>query len=327
FEKYARVYKLDCSSSLKALKADLEHGGNVQTAVFSKDGRLLITGSNDETIRVWSLLDNVKLMDSMEGMGVPITSLSVSGNTLISASHSAYYLKIWSLAYDCQHKTVTPFHNRTAIIGLSQDGKLVCFPQTGDLEKIVIWNCEEGVKLQTLAAGSVICCLMVVQLKKLLVCGLRSGSLLVFDMGTWQRLGCQLPPGQGEAVQCVAVSRSEEQLAAVYSSSVVVYGLHSTGADPVLGEVLVTFSTPPRFASSSVAVLSDCRVLLGVDTGELYLYTAANTPPTVLEPHGCRVTCLETSHNELYALSGCQGPIQRIWNLSERRWDYEMSYK
>ncbi|XP_078077476.1 NACHT domain- and WD repeat-containing protein 1 [Mustelus asterias] len=370
FGKYARVYKLDCSSVLKALKTDLKHGGSVQTAVISKDGRLLITGSNDETIRmgcptsslanlfgrqffrhssatgssgqnwdyrssprfgvqdhVWSLLDNAKLMDSMEGMGVPITSLLVSGSTLISASCSAYYLKIWSLAYDHQHKTVTPFHNCTAIIDLSQDGKLVCFPQTGDLEKLVIWNSEEGVALHTLDTSSEIFCLAVVQLKKLLICGLRSGSLLVYCMGTWQRLACQLLPGQGEAVQCIAVSRSEAQLVVAYSSSIVVYELHNAEAESVLGDILATFHTPPRFALSSVAVRSDCSVLLGMDTGELHLYTAASSLPTILEPHDSRVTCLETSHNELYALSGCEGPIQRIWNLSERKWDYEMSYK
>ncbi|XP_078423676.1 NACHT domain- and WD repeat-containing protein 1 [Cetorhinus maximus] len=327
FGKYVRIFKLDCSSILKVLKTDLEHGGRVQTAVISQDGRLLITGSNDETIRVWSLLDDVKLMDSVEGMGAPTTLLLVSGNTLISASRSAYYLKIWSLAYNRQHKTITPFHNRTAITGLSQDGKLVCFPKTGDWDKMVIWNPEEGVMLHTLDVGSQILCLAVVQLKKLLICGLRSGSLLVFCMATWQKLVCHLLPRQWEAVQCVAVSRNEEKLAVAYSSSIIVYELHSAESDLVLGEVLVTFHMLPQFTLSSITVLSDCSVLLGMVTGELHLYTAGSSPPAVLEPHDSTVTCLETSHNELYALSGCQGPIQRIWNLSVRRWDHEMSYK
>ncbi|XP_067906172.1 NACHT domain- and WD repeat-containing protein 1 [Heterodontus francisci] len=327
FGNYVRVFKLDCSSILKALTMDLEHGGRVQTAVINRDGSLLITGSIDETIRVWSLLHNVKLMDAMEGMGAPITSLSLSGNTLISASRSAYYIKIWNLADNRQYKTTTPFHNRTAITGLSQDGILVCFPKTGDLEKIVIWNSEEGVALHLLDVGTEICCLAIVQLRKLLVCGLRSGSLLLFCMGTWQELACQLPPSHGEAVQCVAVSRSEEQLVVAYSSSIIVYTLCSAECDPVLGKVLVTFTPPSQAALSSIAVFSDCRVLLGTDTGELQLYTTGSSLPAILEPHDSRVTCLETSHNELYALSGCQGPIQRIWNLSARRWDYEMSYK
>eukprot|EP00061_Rhincodon_typus_P005753 g25638.t1 len=105
-------------------------------------GQMLANG----TRLVWSLLDKGKLVDSMEGMGVPITLLSVSGDTLISASRSAYYLKIWSLAYDRQRKTIAPFHNRTAIAGVSEDGKFVCFPKTGDLEKTVIWNPEEGLR-------------------------------------------------------------------------------------------------------------------------------------------------------------------------------------
>ncbi|XP_048404343.2 NACHT domain- and WD repeat-containing protein 1 isoform X2 [Stegostoma tigrinum] len=326
FRTYIRVYKLDCSSILKVLMTDLEHGGSVQAAVISQDGSSLITGCNDETIRVWSLLDKGKLVDSMEGMGVPITLLSVSGDTLISASRSAYYLKIWSLAYNRQCKTIAPFHNRTAIAGVSEDGKFVCFPKTGDLEKTVIWNPEKGVTLRTIDTGNEICILAVVQLKKLLLCGLRSGSLLVFCMETWQRLTCCQPPGPGETVQCLAVSRSEEQLATAYISCVMVHALHSAESDPLLGDTLATFSTMPRFVLSSMAVTSDCSVLLGMDTGELHLYTG-NSLPTILEPHNSRVTCLVTSHKEQYAFSGCQGPVQRIWNLREQQWDYEFSYK
>lgn len=80
----------------------------------------------------------------MEGMGVPLTSLSLSGNTLISASRSAYYLKIWNLSYDRQHTAVTPFHNRSTITGLTREGNSVCFPKTGESNKVVIWNAEEG---------------------------------------------------------------------------------------------------------------------------------------------------------------------------------------
>ncbi|GCC16897.1 hypothetical protein chiPu_0017383 [Chiloscyllium punctatum] len=326
FGKYIRVFKLDCSSILKVLLMDLEHSGSVQAAVISQDGSTLITGSNDETIRVWSLLDKGKLVDSMEGMGVPITLLSLSGNTLISASRSAYYLKIWSLAYNRQHKTIAPFHNRTAIAGISEDGKFVCFPKSGDLEKTVIWNPEEGVTLRTIDTGNEICRLAVVQLKRLLLCGLRSGALLAFCMETWQKLMCCQPPGPGETVQCLAVSRSEEQLATAYISCVMVRALHSAECDPLLGDTLATFPTLPRFVLTSMAVMSDCSVLLGMDTGELHLYTG-NSLPTVLEPHDSRVTCLEISHKEQYAFSGCQGPVQRIWNLQKQRWDCEFSYK
>ncbi|XP_067856040.1 NACHT domain- and WD repeat-containing protein 1 [Heptranchias perlo] len=327
FGKYARVFKLDRSSILKASTTDLDHGDAVQTAVISRDGHSLVTGSIDETIRVWSLSHNVKLMGSMEGMGVPITSLSVSGNTVISASRTAYYLKIWNLAYNRQHKTTTPFYNRTAITALSQDGNLVCFPKTGDLEKIVIWNSKEGVTLRTIDTGFEVCCLAVAQLRNLLVCGLASGSLLVFCMGTWQELACQPPPGHGEAVLCVAVSGDEERLAVVYGSSVTVYRLRCAESVPMLAEPLVMFPTPPRSAVSSIAVLSDSSVLLGTDTGQLHLFTAGSSAPALLEPHNSRVTCLEISHNELFAFSGCQGPIQRIWNLSAQRWDHEMYYK
>ncbi|XP_051886627.1 NACHT domain- and WD repeat-containing protein 1 [Pristis pectinata] len=329
FGKYAQVFKLDTNTILKASAMDLEHGDRVHTAVISRDESSLITGSVDETIRVWSLSPDVKLMDSIEGMGVPITSLLLSENTLISASRSAYYLKIWNLGYDRQHNTVTPFHNRSMITGLAQDGNLVCFPKTGDSKKVVVWNSEEGVALRTLGAGSELRCLAVAERRKAVVCGLQSGSLLVFCARGWQELERRPPaePGGGGAVQCLALSSREERLAAADCSSVRVYALGAAEPHPVLGQVLVTVTVPPRSVVSAVAVLADSSLLLGTDAGRLQLYSAGSPSPTALEPHDSRVTCLQTSHCERYAFSGCLGPVQRVWDLSTRRWQHQMFYK
>ncbi|XP_072123382.1 NACHT domain- and WD repeat-containing protein 1 [Mobula birostris] len=327
FGKYARVFKLDSNMIVKASPMDLEHGDKVHAAVISRDESSLITGSADETIRVWSLSPDVKLMDSIEGMGVPITSVLLSGNTLISTSRSAYYLKIWNLSYDRQHTTVTPFHNRSTITGLAQDGSLVCFPKMGDSKKVVVWNSEEGVALRTLSANSELCCLVVAQQRESVICGLRSGSLVVFCIrGQWEPEH-QTPPGHGGAIQCLALSSCEERLVLADRSSALVYALGVAGSDPVLGQVLFMVTVPPGSTPSSVAVLSDCSLLLGTDTGTLHLYRAESSSPTTLVPHDSRVTCLETSHNERYAFSGCQGPVQRVWNLSSGRWELEMFYQ
>ncbi|XP_032893653.1 NACHT domain- and WD repeat-containing protein 1 [Amblyraja radiata] len=328
FGKYARVFTLDASTIQKASAVDLEHGDKVHTGIISRDESLLVTGSADETIRVWSLSPNVKLVDSMEGMGVPLTSLTLSGNTLISASRSAYYLKIWNLSYDRQHTTVTPFHNRSTITGLIREDNSVCFPKTGESNKVVIWNAEEGVALGSLGLDTELCCLMVAQRRKALICGLASGCLAVFCTRTLRELERRPPPGPCGAVRYVTLSSGEERLATAGGSGLVsVYALGLAEAGPLLGELLLTVASPPGSVASSVAVLSDCSLLLGTDTGKLLLHTALCSMPTVLEPHDSRITCLETSHNELYVFSGCQGPVQRLWNLSRRHWQHEMAYK
>ncbi|MBN3306526.1 NWD1 protein, partial [Amia calva] len=142
-EKQVAVFWVH-SNSLERFLADcFEHGDIVQTAVFTNDRSMVITGAADETIRVWCLSNGV-LLDSFTGMGASITTLVLFHNIIISASRNTYYLKVWQLNYNQKHKTQTPLPGRTLCPTLSHNGDFVYFLKPTDKKEVTIWDYQSG---------------------------------------------------------------------------------------------------------------------------------------------------------------------------------------
>ncbi|KAM4608161.1 NACHT domain- and WD repeat-containing protein 1-like [Discoglossus pictus] len=260
-------------------------------------------------------------------MGVPVTALALQDTTLVSASSSAYYLKLWSLDYDKKHKTVPPFQDRTGCVALSDEGSRVYFPKTGDKHKVVIWSSEKGLVMDILEASSEVTCLEVAECKRTLFCGLVSGTVLAFPLDQRQDVSCIPPPGDNKAVICLSLSKKENRLAVAYNDLILVYDVNKGDPLPMLDGPI--HSIQPDISSSvcRVAVLENHTVLYGMTGGELCLFNSEENKSQELEPHGSKITCLETSNNEIYVLSGCRESVQRLWNLESGSWEHEMCYK
>ncbi|XP_030075789.1 NACHT domain- and WD repeat-containing protein 1 [Microcaecilia unicolor] len=327
FGKYVRIFQSESNALRKHLAVDLEHEDVVETALVCTSKEIAITGSQDETIRIWSLAEKGLLLNSLAGMGVPVTQLALHGNTLVSASRNAYYLKIWNLDYNPKHKTQAPFQDRTGCTALSHSGDLVYFPKTGDKHKIVVWDSLQGNSMDILDASSEVCCLEVAERKQLLFSGLASGTVLVFPLESRQDVMCIPPLEAQKAIQCIAVSKQEERLAVAYDDVVLVYNINSGDSSSEVEGPIHTFNPGGSVSISSVAVLADCRLIYGMENGELFLYECQTTKVVPLEAHGSQVTCIETSNRELHALSGCGDSIQRLWNLELCQWEHEMCYQ
>uniref|UniRef100_H3BFE0 NACHT and WD repeat domain containing 1 n=1 Tax=Latimeria chalumnae TaxID=7897 RepID=H3BFE0_LATCH len=326
FEKFIRIFKTQPNLLSRSSCPDLDHGDAVETASFSSDQSMLMTGSQDEIIRVWSLVKGLLLV-SLDGMGVPVTALVLAGSTLVSASRSAYYLKVWNLDYNKKNKSVTPFQDRTGLAAISHEGELVYFPKTGDKEKILVWNSLEGKTVDTLDASREVTCLEVAEMKKLLFCGLLSGTVLVFPVNFRQDTMCIPPRKSLGPTCCIGISKQEEKLAVAYENSICVFDINPGRHYSVIDGPIYEFSTWGPSAISSVAVLASYRVLYGMENGELCSHECKTSKVVSLDAHDSKVTCIAISNSERYALSGSQDTIQRLWNLDLSQWDHEMDYK
>ncbi|XP_018423713.1 PREDICTED: NACHT domain- and WD repeat-containing protein 1 [Nanorana parkeri] len=326
FGKQVQVFRADSNTLRTFLGSCLEHDDMVKTAVIHSQKNIIVTGSQDETIRVWSLSKRGALLDTFFGMGVSVTGLAMNGSTLISSSNSAYYLKLWNLDYDQKHKTLPPFQDRSGCVALSSGGDRVYFPKTGDKHKIVVWDTVQGLMTDILEASSEVTCLEVAKTKKILFCGLNSGTVLAFPLDQRQNVACIPPPEHNVAVICLSISKQESFLAVAHHDMILLYEVTKGDPIPMLDGPVHSINLQIPSAVSKVAIFEDQRVIYGTEKGDMCLFNPKKEEQC-LDSHASRVTCLETSTKEIYALSGCEDSVERLWNMETGCWEHEMCYK
>uniref|UniRef100_A0A8C8WFC0 NACHT and WD repeat domain containing 1 n=1 Tax=Panthera leo TaxID=9689 RepID=A0A8C8WFC0_PANLE len=326
FGRSVRIFLADSQGFHRFMATDLEHEDTVETASFGPENNLIVTGSRDALIQVWSLSEQGTLLDVLEGVGAPVSLLVWGGALVASASQQSSSFKVWDLTSVRQPRASTPFLDRTGLTAVSHDGSYVYFPKIGDKSKVTIWDLAEGEEQDVLDASSEVRCLEVAQRANLLFTGLVSGVVLVFPLNSRQDVMCIPPPEARKAINCMALSQGEERLAIAYDSIILVLDISPGDPCPVVDGPTYTFYTQLPETISSVAVLADCRVMYGMTDGDLFLYECANSKVFPLEAHGSRVTCVQVSHKEQLAVSGSEEALLCLWDLQACKWRFETSY-
>nr|XP_004404765.2 PREDICTED: NACHT domain- and WD repeat-containing protein 1 [Odobenus rosmarus divergens] len=326
FGRSVRIFLADSQGFHRFMATDLEHEDTVETAGFGPENNLIITGSRDALIQVWSLSEQGTLLDILEGVGAPVSLLAWSGALVASASQQSSSFKVWDLTYIQRPRACTPFLDRTGLTAVSHNGDYVYFPKIGDKNKVTIWDSAEGEEQDALDTSSEVRCLEVAQQANLLFTGLVSGVVLVFPLNSRQDVMCIPPPEARKAIKCMALSKGEEHLAIAYDSIVLVLDISPGDPCPIINGPTYTFYTQLPETISSVAVLADYRVIYGMTNGDLFLYECANSKVFPLEAHGSQVTCMQVSHKEQLVVSGSEEALLCLWDLQACKWRFQMSY-
>ena len=124
---------------------DISVGGHnepVTALALSPDGKTLVTGSRDRTIRVWDL-NTAKVVRTLQGHTDEVTSLAFSkdGNQLASSSKDQG-IRIWNLSSTDEHRNFAGHDGYVWSAVFSTDGKL--FASAGADKSIVIRNSLTG---------------------------------------------------------------------------------------------------------------------------------------------------------------------------------------
>nr|XP_020042150.1 NACHT domain- and WD repeat-containing protein 1 [Castor canadensis] len=326
FGTSVRVYLADSQGFHRFMATDLAHEDVVETAVFGPENNLILTGSRDALIQVWSLSEQGTLLDVLEGVGAPM-SLLVRGGTLVaSASQQSSTFKVWDVTYAQRPRTSAPFLDRTGLTAVSHNGSYIYFPKIGDKNKVTIWDLAEGEEQDCLDTSNEVRCLEVAEQTKLLFAGLVSGTVLVFPLESRQDVICIPPPEARKAINCMSLSKSEDHLAIAYDNIVLVLDVSPGDPCPVIDGPIYTFYTQLPETIASVAVLADYRVVYGMTNGDLFLYECVNSKVFPLEAHRSKVTCVEVSHKEQLAVSGSEDALLCLWDLQVCKWKFQMTY-
>lgn len=142
-----RLFDLDRGEQIGLLKG---HTNVINALAFSRDGRLLASGSGDKTVRIWSVADIGRMstapaLVTLEGHSDDIygAAFSPDGTKLVSASYDNT-LRLWDIANVATGRkvpspTVLRQHtDKARCVAYSPDGNYIV--SGGDDARILLWE-------------------------------------------------------------------------------------------------------------------------------------------------------------------------------------------
>ena len=115
----------DPCKDFRAHKSDVSclARGGVNGLAISPDGKLLVSGSWDKTVKLWSLPDGA-LVKTLEGHKGSVESVAIGsdGKLLVSGDHDAT-VKLWSLPDGALVKTLEDRGSTARSVAIGPDGE------------------------------------------------------------------------------------------------------------------------------------------------------------------------------------------------------------
>uniref|UniRef100_A0A3B3VQ23 NACHT and WD repeat domain containing 1 n=1 Tax=Poecilia latipinna TaxID=48699 RepID=A0A3B3VQ23_9TELE len=263
--------------------------------------------------QIWSVTTG-HLVDTLCGCNAPVTALLLYDHFVVSASSAADSVQLWSLTYDPSHKPLPHIPAGSAHSsygsGFSSDPARFC----------------PGSVSERLPVSAEVSCLELAQQKRLLLCGLRSGTVLIYPLALPQETLC-IPPPEGLApVLCLALGSQESLLAVAHWDTLRLFQVATRDGFPAVEGPLATaplLHAPP----SHMALLPHRRLLYGTAGGEVKLHDFGAGVGADLQPHSSGITCVTASNWETHALVGSQDATLRLWALDPVALDHTMEYQ
>ena len=131
------------------------HGNLVTSVAFSADSKLVVSGSDDRTIKIWDAATG-REMQTLKGHGDWVRSVAFSADSKLVVSGSGdRTIKIWDAATGREMQTLKGHGGWVTSVAFSADSKLVV---SGSHDRTIkIWDAATGREMQTLTIGTILC--------------------------------------------------------------------------------------------------------------------------------------------------------------------------
>ena len=179
------------------------HAAPVQAAAISADGEILVSGSWDNTIKIWNLATNA-IAKTLEGHSLRIRQVAITpdGQTLASASDDKTVM-LWDLASGSLKATLIGHSGPVYAVAISADGKTAV---SGSEDKTIkIWDLATGsIKATLRGHKGPVRAIAISPDSQTLVSGSADRSIAIWNLQTGAKISTLR--GHADLVRALAVS-------------------------------------------------------------------------------------------------------------------------
>ncbi|KAI0041923.1 WD40 repeat-like protein [Auriscalpium vulgare] len=309
--KTAKVYK-DFIDMFRQLRLCRGHKSSISSALFSPDGKCIVSGSKDETVRIWDAETGQPVGTPLEGHVGWVWSVAFSpdGRRVVSGLADKT-IRIWDT--ETGKPVGRPLEGHTALVGsvaFSSNGKHIVSGSKD--ETIRIWDADLGQPVGKPLEGHTGCVMLVAFSPdgRLMVSGAEDETVRIWDVETGQPVGTPLK-GHTNDVNSVAFSPNGRRIVSGSDDRTIRIWDVETGK--LVGRPLEGHTDRVM----SVAFSPDStRVVSGSDDCAIRIWDAETGQPMgkPLEGHTDRVMSVAFSPDGTRVVSGSFDNTIRIWD-------------
>jgi len=297
------------AKSLDLIQRLTGHTGVVTSIAFSPDGRTLVSGSADKTIRLWSV-STATLLRTLVGHTACVESVALSPDgDSVAAGACDGTIKLWDMSSGRHLRTLEGHETATFFLFFTPDGRTLASGSWGD-NVIKLWNASNGELLRTLFIEHGVSSIAISpDGATIAVAGLSNTMITLLDASS----GTLLRMLEGHAAVACSLSFSPDGRILASGSGDATTKLWNTLSGALL-RTLFGHTTV-----SSTAFSPDGSTLAsGSDDGIMRLWDVSSGDSLrILSDHSPSVTSVAFSNDGESLASGSGDGTIRLWNTQQ----------
>ncbi|NEO31518.1 MAG: WD40 repeat domain-containing protein [Symploca sp. SIO3C6] len=288
--------------------------GKVATLAISPDSQTLFSCGDDNTIKLWSLVETensaclqstpTHILNGHSG-GVLTLTLSDDGQIIASSDKSKRrsYIKVWQLPTRKLLWTLSGHRKQIHALALSPDTKTLA----SGSHKIKLWNLKTGEPFRTLFGHKQwVYSLAISSDSKTLVSGSQDMTVKIWDLGTGNLL--RILNGHQDSIKTVAISPDGQTIiSGSYDKTIKIWDFES-------GKLLYTLKEHSG-AVNAVAISPDSQYLISASQDTTIKIWDLRTAEVIktLKGHTEAVSAITISSDGQTLVSGSTDKTIRVW--------------
>jgi len=245
------------------------HTDAVTSVAFSPDGKLLASGSQDDTVILWDVSSGQEVRTLKDTHAVSSVAFSPDGKLLASGSRDDTVM-LWDVASGQEVRTLTGHTDTVTSVAFSPDGKLLASGSQDDT--VMLWDVASGQEVRTLTGHTDhVTSVAFSPDGKLLASGSQDDTVILWDVASGQEVRTLLT-GHTHAVSSVAFSPDGKLLASGSQEDTVILWEVASGQE--VRTLMVTGSlasdvTSVAFSPDGKLLATVSWVLRGIGSGNI----------------------------------------------------------
>jgi WD40 repeat protein len=300
------IVNLDAVDKPRETRAVSGHRDRVTSLAFRADGRILLSGSIDGTVREWDTWTGQELRKiDAHSSGVNAVAYTANGTTILSGSYDRT-LKSWSTDAGRYLTTFRGNQSQVLAVAASADGKTFVSGSEGG--SIRVWNLASGSPIRRIDTRNPVWSLAVSEDGATVAAACNDGTVKVYEIGGSLQRSITV---QGGGAWALAVSENGKLLAGSEQGVVGVWELHS-------GAPVQTLGTPSG-GVLSVAITADGRTAAaGAENGMLRIWEVSTGRELLaVKAHSEGVWAVAFSPDGRTLATGSGDKSIKVWNVPE----------